>query len=142
MTAPDLPFREGAFVPGAPVALPTPKSQEMILVRRSEIRGIRRRVDQALTNPVESASAWAFTWLGTGIAAGLSLGALVGVSGNHVKVGVIAGHCTLIVCGFFLAAFCGWIDRKNRQSRLGQKHDLCAELDELDERAPTTVPEG
>ena len=77
--------------------------------------------------------------MGAGIGAAVSLGALLGTDGNHVLPGVIAGHAALITVGFFLAAWCHWFDKRVRGAKSSAKDAVIAELQELDERAPTTV---
>lgn len=122
-----------------PIALPSPKSQEMVLVRRSEIHGLKRTAKRAFAEPAENASGWAFTWLGIGIAALLSLGALLGVKDQEVATSVIAGNAVFIIVGFFLAAYLWWFGRKNRKDQRSAEADFMQELDELDQRAPTTI---
>jgi hypothetical protein len=127
--------------PATPVALPSPKSQEMVLVRRSEIHGLKRSAKRAFADPAASASGWAYTWLGIGIAALLSLGALVGVKDQTVSTVVIAGNVIFIIVGFFLAGFLFYFDHKSDKAQETAESDFMAELDELDERAPTTIPD-
>jgi cbb3-type cytochrome oxidase subunit 3 len=112
----------------------------MVLVRRSELYGIKRGVERAFENPAGSASAWATAWLGVGLTAGLSLGAFYGTeSDDKVETWVLAGHWVALVVGLFLATWCWWFDRRGREGRRDAKDDVCAELDELDDRAPTTI---
>lgn len=122
-----------------PVAAPTPESQEMVLVRRSELYSIQRGVRRAFEDPVGNASGWATTWLGIGISATVSLAALLGVPANTVVPGVIAGHGALIGGGFFLAWFCHRFARKQTDARESAADDVLVELQELDLRAPSAV---
>lgn len=124
-----------------PIAMPTPKSQEMVVVRRSELAALKRGIGRAVANPVESASGWAFTWLGVGVAATLSLLALVGPKGNHVHTWIVEAHVATMVVGYFLAWFMGRMARKQNKQRVSAHDEVCAEIDELDQRAPTTVTE-
>jgi hypothetical protein len=122
-----------------PVALPTPKSQEMVLVRRSEIESLKRGVRRAFENPVENASTWAGIWLGVAVTALFSLVALVSVKDNKVNDYVISGHVAAIVSGIFLAGFLAYIHRKTRTNSKSGHEDVIKDLDELLERAPTQV---
>jgi DNA-binding transcriptional ArsR family regulator len=123
----------------SPVAIPSPGSQEFVLVRRSEIDRLKRSAKRAFADPAGNASGWAYTWLGIGVGALLSLGGLVGVKHQAVATGVVAGDVALAFIGLFLAGYLLWFDRHaDRQSTT--ETDLVAELDELDRRAPTTVP--
>src|SRR5690242_1576558 len=90
-----------AVIGAPPVAAPTPKSQEMVFVRRSELHGLKRTARRAFADPAASASAWAFTWLGVGIAAALSLLAMVAPKGQHIRTWVLEAHVFFIVLGFF-----------------------------------------
>lgn len=83
-------------------------------VPNTEIERFAARVRE-LKNPIETASAWAFMWLGLGIAAAFSLLAMLGVQGQHIKQPVIWAHVAAIVVGFFLAGFCGWINHRLRE---------------------------
>ena len=141
MTQAPAPFQQ-VSVGAPPVAAPSPKSQEMVLVRRSEIAQIRRGVVRALSDPVESAWAWAAVWFGVAAAAGLSLLALTGVEGNHVRTGILAAHWAALIGGLFLALFCAYFGWRNGERRVTGKQDLCADLDELNERAQTTITEA
>ena len=140
MSSPE-PATSNYVVTAPPVAVPTAKSQEMVLVRRSEIQSIKRGVNRAFTDPVGSAFAWATAWLGVGVSAALSLAALLGTDGNDVVPGVIAAHGSAVVIGFFLAAFLFWIARQTKGAREKERDDCLAELDELDSRAPSKVTE-
>jgi hypothetical protein len=122
-----------------PVAVPTPKSQEMVLVRRSELQAITRTVERAFSNPVASASGWSIAWLGVAIGAGISLLAVAAPKGQHIHTWVLEAHIAVIVVGAFLAAWCWWFDRKNKQGQRSAKDDCTEQLKDLDERAPTTV---
>ena len=128
-------------VEAPPIAPPTKKSQEMVLVRRSEITALKRGVARAFENPVESAFTWASVWLGVAVAAGLSLLALLGVEGNDVRSGVITAHAGAVIVGSFLAAYMGWVGHNNRKRRKTARDDLLTELDELNNRAPTQLIE-
>lgn len=133
-------YRPGAqSLPPAPIAIPTQKSQEMVLVRRSEIYGLKRSAKRAFSEPATNASGWAYTWLGVGIAALLSLGALLGIKDQSVAPSVIAGNAVFIIVGFFLAVYCWWFDHQAHKNQASAEADFMAELDELDNRAPTTV---
>lgn len=123
-----------------PVAVPSQKSQEYVLVRRSEIHGLKRSAKRAFADPAGNASGWAYTWLGIGIAALLSLGALLGVQHQEVATSVIAGNIIFVIVGFFLACYLWWFDRQANKERDSAETDFMSELDELDQRAPTTVP--
>lgn len=124
-----------------PVAMPSLKSQEMVLVRRSEISTLKRGVKRCFESPAESAYAWASVWLGVGVAALFSLLALLGVKGNHVRTGILAAICASVVIGLFLAVFCAWFGRKNRKKQKMSHDDLLTDLNELSERAPTQIEE-
>jgi hypothetical protein len=129
--------------PAPPVALPSPKSQEMVLVRRSEIGTLKRGVKRAFENPVESAYAWASVWLGVGVTAAFSLAALLSVEGgSKVSAGVISAHAAAAAAALFLAGFLGWYVKKSRASRKTAHDDLITDLHVLSERAPTRIDEG
>jgi len=140
VTAPSSDAADSSLSPvPSPVAIPSPTSQEFVLVRRSEIDRLKRSTKRAFADPAGNASGWAYTWLGIGVGALLSLGGLVGVKRQAVATGVVAGDVALAFIGLFLAGYLLWFDRHaGRQSTT--ETDLVAELDELDRRAPTTVP--
>jgi hypothetical protein len=122
-----------------PVAIPSPRSEELVLVRRSEIHRLKRSAKRAFADRTVNASGWAYTWLGIGIEAMLSLGALTGVKHQTVAAGVVSGNIALTFIGLFLAGYLLWFDHHvSKRSTAGA--DFLAELDELDRRAPTTVP--
>jgi hypothetical protein len=122
-----------------PVATPTAKSQEMVLVRRSELSALKRGIGRAVADPAESASGWTYSWLGVGVAATLSLLALVGPRGNHVRTWIVEAHIAAMVVGYFLAWFMSRIARRQRAERTSAHDEVCAEIDELDQRAPTSL---
>jgi hypothetical protein len=137
----DATYSPTGFVAPPPVAMPSLKSQEMVLVRRSEISALKRGVKRCFESPVESAYVWASIWLGVGVAALFSLLALIGVDGNHVRTGILAAHCAAIATGLFLAGFCWWFGWRNRKKQKMAHEDLVTDLDELSERAPTQIEE-
>ena len=133
---------EGAFGLGPPpVATPTPKSQEMVLVRRSELSALKKGISRALRDPLSALSGWAFTWLGVGAAATVSLLGTEAVKGNNVRTWVVEAQVGLIIVGFFLAAFCGWFAHKQSEAKGSAVTELHAEIDDLDNRAPTKIVE-
>ena len=126
-------------VSAPPVATPTAKSQEMVLVRRSELYSLKRSITSAFDDPMSSAEQWAFTWLGVGLAGGLALMALLAPKGNKVESWAVSVMACTTFLGLFLAGFMGWSARKIRRGRTTRQQTVCNEIDELDERAPTTV---
>jgi hypothetical protein len=130
------------YIVAAPtVATPTAKSQEMVLVRRSELYALKRGIGRMLNDPSGAASAWAFSFLGVGVAATLSLLALVGPEGNNVRNWVVEAHGAVMFIGYFLAIFMGWTAKKQGGRRKKAHDEVCAEIDDLDQRAPTQVRE-
>jgi hypothetical protein len=123
------------YLPASRLAPIAAELDEAVPVRRAEIEHFAERVRE-LKNPIEAASAWAFAWLGLGIAATFSLGALLGVKGQHIKQPVIWAHVAAIVIGFFLAAFCGWMNRRLRRDGGEQNEAVACEIERLNDRAP------
>jgi hypothetical protein len=124
-----------------PVALPTPTSQEVVLVRRSEISSLKRGVKRCFENPVESAYLWASVWAGVAASALFSLVALIAVKSNHVSAGVIAGHIAAVIAAGFLATYLAYLGNKNKERTEAAHKDVIADLHELSERAPTQIPD-
>lgn len=108
-------------------------------MRRSEIYGLRRTAKRVFANPAGGGWGWMSVWLGIGFSASLSLGALLGVKDQTVAVSIIAGHVALIFVGFFLAIYLGLTSRRARGLRGTAEDEFLAELDQLDERAPSTL---
>jgi hypothetical protein len=127
---------ETNYLPASRLAPIAAEHDEAVPVRRAEIERFAERVRE-LKNPIEAASAWAFTWLGLGIAAALSLLAMLGVQGQHVKQPVIWAHAAAIFIGFFLAAFCGWLDHRLRGDGSDNNESVACEIEKLNERAPS-----
>lgn len=113
----------------------------MVLVRRSELSSLKRAISRALDDPLSALSGWAFAWLGVGCAATLSLLGIEAVKGNTVHDWVVEANAGFIIVGFFLAAFCGWFAHKQGKSKDAVEKGLHAEIDELNERAPTSLVE-
>jgi hypothetical protein len=113
----------------------------MVPVSRNEIAKLKRGVQRAFSNPVESSFTWAAIWLGVAMTAGVSLAGLLGVKGNHVKTWVLDAHWIAVSCGTFLTLYCGYYGWRGRKGRKVNRDDLLADLDHLNERAPTTVAE-
>lgn len=111
-----------------PLAFPTPQSQEMVLVARTEIAALKRGVSRALRDPLASMAPWAFTWLGVGIGALVSFLAINAVAHQQLRPWIVAAHVALMFIGFFLAAFCGWAARTQRGARLACERELHEEL--------------
>jgi hypothetical protein len=127
------------YLPPSRLAPIAAEHDEAVPVRRAEIAHFAERVRE-LGNPIESASAWAFTWLGLGIAAIFSLLAMLGVQGQHIKQPVIWAHVAAIVIGLFLAAFCGWLSRRLRKDEDTKNEVVACEIEKLNERAPSPTP--
>ena len=127
------------YLPASRLAPIAAEHDEAVPVRRAEIEHFAERV-RKLKNPIESASAWAFTWLGLGVAASFSLLALLGVKGQHIKQAVLISHGAAIFIGFFLAAFCGWMNHRLRGDAEDRNETVACEIEKLNERAPSTPP--
>jgi hypothetical protein len=130
---------ETNYLPPSRLAPIAAEHDEAVPVRRVEIAHFAERVRE-LGNPIESASAWAFTWLGLGVAASFSLLAMLGVKGQHIKQPVIWAHVAAIVVGFFLAAFCGWLNHRLRSDEGDKNEAVACEIEKLNERAPSATP--
>ncbi len=128
------------YLPASRLAPIAAEHDEAVPVRRVEIEHFAKRVRE-LRNPIESASAWAFTWLGLGIAASFSLLAMVGVEGQHIRQAVVIAHVAAIVVGFFLSAFCGWINHRLRGDAKVRNETVACEIEKLNERAPSASAE-
>lgn len=124
-----------------PIAPPTAKSQEMVLVRRSEIESLKRAVKRAFDNPIENANAWASAWLGVAVTAAFSLIALIAVKDNEINEYILSGHVATIVGAGFLAGYLTYLGKKNRKKTETGHEDVVKDLDELLERAPTQIEE-
>ena len=132
---------ETNYLPASRLATIDPQHDEAVPVRRIEIKRFAEQIRE-LENPIEAASAWAFTWLGLGIAASLSLVALLGVQGQHIKQPVIWAHVAAIVIGYFLAIFCGWLNRRLRKDGADKHETVAREIEELNDRASSPPPES
>lgn len=130
---------ETNYLPPSRLAPIAAEHDEAVPVRRAEIEHFAERVRE-LGNPIESAGAWAFTWLGLGVAASISLLAILGVKGQHIKQPVIWAHVAAIVIGLFLAAFCGWLNRRLRSDEGDRNETVACEIEKLNERAPSATP--
>lgn len=119
------------------IALPNPKSQEMVLVRRSELQAAKRTAVRAGKEPSALAGAgWMTWWLGIGVSTLVGLIALLGVDNQVIAPGVIAGLTGLILVSFFLAGFLWFVNRAERTNKGTAMEELQLELDQLDKRAP------
>lgn len=126
--------------PGQRIAFIGEEAEEMVPIRRSEIRDFAEEVVWVVQNPIDAASAWSYAWFGVGVTATFSLVALLAVEGGGIAAGVIAGHGAAIVVGFFLAGLLHWIDKKERADRLDRAERLSKRISAIDQRAPTHKP--
>lgn len=112
------------------VARPASTLTDEVQVRRHDMRRIWMQVYR-MGNPVESASAWSYTWFGVAVAAGLSLAAL---SGKHDQISrwVLDAHWCALIIGAFLSVFCWWIDHQNRRNQTTQKDMILRELEAME----------
>lgn len=111
------------------------------MVRRSELRNIKSEIELAFQNPAAAASHWATAWLGFGGGAFVATLALLAVQGDDLRPALLTALIGATVIGFFLAAFCWWFGRKGTENQGNLKDHACDQLEELDQRAPTVVPE-
>jgi hypothetical protein len=117
------------------VALPKTESEEMVAIRRVELRRIKDQVTR-MGNPVESAAAWAYTWLGAVIAVVLSLGALYGsMDDKHAVAGwLLLVHWFALVSFGFLAWFSWHFDKQARNKRQTDHDVVVRELTAIEDR--------
>jgi hypothetical protein len=120
--------------PPSRIALPQPEHEELILVRRQEVRRLVRRCGR-FGQPSRSARDWALAWLGGGI--GLT-SALIPVtqSTEHVAPWVIPSLAVGAVGSFFLFGFCLWFAKDQDRQRHVDIRDITEELREIEERSP------
>lgn len=111
----------------------------MVLARRSELCGLQRTAKRVFASPAAGGWGWMSVWLGIGVSASLSLGALLGVKDQTVAPSVIAGHVAFIFVGFFLAIYLGLTSRRARGLQGTAEDEFLAELDQLDQRSPSTL---
>ncbi len=103
-------------------------------MRRSEIADLAQQV-QSLRNGKEPAKEWALTWLAIGISAMLTLVALLGVEGQHLKDWVISGDVALMIASYFLAVLCWCINCLAYRQELSNSGKLAQSIELLSDRA-------
>lgn len=107
----------------------------MVAIRRIELRRIKDQVTR-MGNPVESAAAWAFTWLGAFVAVALSLGALYGSQeeDHQVVSWLLLAHWFALFSFGFLAWFAWRFDRQARERQETDKDVVVRELTAIEQR--------
>lgn len=114
-----------------------PEHEQMVPVRRAELRELAEQL-MNLRNPVQSAAAWAFTWLGIGFGTGVALALALQTDGTKISVGMKATLIALVCLSAFLTLYMFWLDRKLRQSEKSDARRLSQRINEWDRRA--TLP--
>lgn len=120
------------------VALPRLESEEMVAIRRVELQRIKEQVKR-MSNPAESAAAWAYTWLGAALAVALSLAALYGASkeeGSSVAGWLVLIHWFALFSFSFLAWFSWRFDKGARENEQTERDVLVRELTSIEQRYP------
>jgi hypothetical protein len=128
--------RGGGPLPAPHLAFIEPAKDEMVPVRRCEVRELAAEIEELGTRQVPNANGWALTWFGLGTGATLALVPLVAVEGNHVTPGVLAGLAATAFIGVFLAGYLGWVHRKQSDRAERDAEGLARKLRALEERAP------
>lgn len=121
--------------PAGRVLLPDPKHEEMVTVRRTELRALIRDCKER-TKPSRAARDWAIGW--AGIAAGL-LAALIGTIGGtqHPKPWLIPALAIATGASAFLFAFCLWYSKdQDRRGGIEFGH-VAGRLEEIESRHQT-----
>jgi hypothetical protein len=121
-----------------PISYIAHESEEMVHVRRAELRYWAKEVMEVIKNPLEGASAWAATCLGIAVSAALAgIGLLATEDKTHKVVASIYLVVLTVTIGFGgIAAFSWWVDRKQRQMRGGRAGSLAAQITAADTRSP------
>lgn len=120
--------------PASRIALPQPEHEELILIRRQEIRRLVRRCKR-FGQPARSARDWALAWLG--IAAGLAASLIpVTQSTEDVAAWVVPALIIGTVAAGFLFGFCLWFARDQQKQRRVDMGDIAEELEEIENRSP------
>lgn len=142
MTEPRPPTREvyetGIQLPGSTIAVITHESEGMVPVRRAELRHWASEVKVIAANPLEYANAWATTMFGVGVAALLGLLAVIAsrTKTSHPPewIYIVLGAVGSAALG--IAAFCRWVDGKQRDAHARRADALCGQIKQAEDRAP------
>ena len=132
------PLTQGPYQATTPVAYIAHESEEMVHVRRAELRYWATEALEVVKNPLEGAGAWATTCAGISVAAGLSaLGLLATEDKTHkVPSGVYLVMLSVTLAFGVAAAFCWWVDRKQREMRTSRAESLADQIKAADTRSP------
>jgi len=130
MPQPPTPSKLTANPPN--VALPSAESEEMVTIRRHELKDVRHQVAK-MKNPVESAASWAYTWLGATFTFATSLIAL-DQGTTHLDAWVKPAFIAATIASGILTGFCFWFDRKLRSTHRGRADEVVDRLDAIDSR--------
>jgi hypothetical protein len=120
--------------PASRIALPQPEHEEMILVRRQEIKRLVRRCGR-FGQPSRSARDWALAWLG--VAIGLTA-TLIPMTQSTQKVAAWVIPALAIASGgsYFLFGFCLWFAKDQDKQNSTDIGDIAEELREIEARSP------
>lgn len=132
MTSPD-PLRN--YAPAPRVHTPTPESEEMVLVRRTELKHLSEDVKnlQDTTSIAEQAM-----WATGGVGVGSAVAAVAMYApGDPVDATVATIVICCAVAFIVFAAVLGLLAKNLRSSRKGAAERLATRIDEFDRRAPS-----
>lgn len=119
----------------------SPEHNETVPVRRVELRQFADDVVRIAKNPLENALAWTIALASLAVGAGLSLIALYGAQqekGTHTPDWVLVLHWAAVIGFGTSAAFCKWVDGKQREGRDERASILARQIRACDSRAPRT----
>jgi hypothetical protein len=129
------------FLPASRLVPIASELDEAVPVRRSEIADLAQQA-RGLRNGKEPAKEWASIWLGIGISAMLTLVALLGVEGQHLKDWVISGEVALMVASYFLAVLCWCINGLANRQESSNSEKLAQSIEMLSDRATGEAGSG
>src|SRR5437867_942463 len=91
------------------VTLPSRESEEMIGVRRDEVRRLKARVGRLkkrLKHPLADATTWAAAFFGIAVAAGLGLIGLVAIKGQTLRSWVVPAVWAVLAGALIMCLLC------------------------------------
>jgi hypothetical protein len=130
--------RQGPYQTTTPVAYIAHEAEEMVHVRRAELRQWANEVVVIAKNPLEHAQVWTSTCLAVAVTAGLTaLGMAASESStNHPPELAYVIMLAVTLASFIAAAFAGWVDRQQRKDHTSRAQTLSSQITAADTRSP------
>jgi hypothetical protein len=136
MSEPDV--RQGPYQTTTPVAYIAHESEEMVHVRRAELRYWAKEVVVIAKNPLEHAQVWTSTCLAVAVTAGLAtLGVLASESStNHPPELAYVIMLAVTLASAIAAVFAAWVDRRQKKDHVSRAQTLSGQITAADTRSP------